>query len=218
MRRVGPSRHWPLALAATLGLNLGLFLLLPQLVQTGTPRALSSPALPIQIVSRPRQAPPPPQQAAKEPPPRPQPPQALHQMRPDQPVPQLQLDLPLQPELPSLSQGIVLPDIQRTALAPLPSVFDSSQLDQPLQPLAQSPFVYPMRAKRLGIEGSVRVELLVDKQGQVEQVKILDAQPSGFFEQTVERGIRLWRFNPGTVQGEPVRSRVTTTIRFELED
>lgn len=131
--------------------------------------------------------------------------------------PSLTLQLELIPDVPTTLGDIAMPEVQLAAVAPLPSIFDSDALDQPLTPLSQSPFIYPLRAKRLGIEGWVKVKLLISTSGDVEQVHILEAQPQEMFESTVERGIRRWRFTPGTVQGEPVRSWVITTIRFELE-
>ena len=141
----------------------------------------------------------------------------IAQVKPQTPTPKLQLNLMLRPEIPNSLGQVVMPEVQLARLDPLPTIFDSMALDQPLTPLVQSPFIYPLRAKRLGIEGWVRIRLLISKQGDVERVEIVEAQPKNVFEQTVERGVRLWRFTPGTVDGEAVRSRVVTTIRFELE-
>ncbi len=103
-------------------------------------------------------------------------------------------------------------------LALPPQVYAATALDNPVQPLTQTPFIYPLRAKRKGIEGWVNVALQVGLDGNVEAVEVLEAEPQGVFEESVTRSIRAWRFSPATVMGERVKTRVVTTIRFELED
>lgn len=205
------------AIGGTLLLNLLLFSLLPYLTQVEDDLLVRTLTPAVSVVRMAPVTPPPRQQANKKPPEPVKQVQQIAQPRPVQPTPELKLDLMLQPELPRALGGVALPEVQLVGLAPVPDVFDSAALDTPLTPLAQSPFIYPMRAKRLGIEGWVRIKLLISKQGDVEQVSVLDAEPKDVFESTVERGVKMWRFSPGTVDGEPVRSWVTTTVRFELE-
>ena len=52
----------------------------------------------------------------------------------------------------------------------------------------------------------------------VEQTKILEANPDGVFDKSVLQCAPLWKFTPGTIDGTPVKTFVTTTIRFNLED
>ncbi len=206
-----------LAIVATVVLNLLIFMLLPYLIKTdgGFGGKTAFPAVAITRVVPP--APPQQQLASKKTPRTAVKKQHLARQKPQIAKPKLALNLQLRPEIPNSMGQVVMPDVQLAKLEPIPTVFDSAALDKPLMPLAQSPFIYPMRAKRLGIEGWVRIKLLIDKTGNVEQVHIVEAQPQGTFEQTVERGVRLWRFTPGTVEGQPVRSWVITTVRFELE-
>jgi protein TonB len=209
-----------LAVVGSVVINLVLFMLLPFLIQAQNSALNKFDSTAVTMV---RVAPPPPPPPPQHQVPPQQPPQPVvkHQqiasLRPKIAQPQLKLNLELRPELSNLAGDVVLPDVQLAQLEPVPAIFDSAALDRPLTPLAQSPFIYPMRAKRLGLEGWVRIKLLISKQGTVEQVQILAAEPPDVFEQTVERGVRLWRFSPGTVDGEAVRSWVVTTVRFELE-
>jgi len=209
-------KQWGSALLITLVINLALFWLLTRLTgQTVPPSDMSTSAVQMVHVTPP---PPPQQVAAQQQQPKTQPRRKIAQPTPaTMTPPSLTLQLELIPDVPTTLGDIAMPEVQLAAVAPLPSIFDSDALDQPLTPLSQSPFIYPLRAKRLGIEGWVKVKLLISTSGDVEQVHILEAQPQEMFESTVERGIRRWRFTPGTVQGEPVRSWVITTIRFELE-
>lgn len=99
----------------------------------------------------------------------------------------------------------------------LPGAFNPGQLDGPLKVLVRIPPLYPMRARNRGIEGWVKVMLVVDKRGCVDDIEIITAKPSGIFEESVRNCVAGWRFEPGTVEGVPVRAKVKTTIRFLLE-
>jgi periplasmic protein TonB len=115
-----------------------------------------------------------------------------------------------------------LPDlpIQTVSIkdADIEGIFSIDQLDEPLVVVSRVPPLYPIRAKREGIEGWVTVRFLVTEQGRVDHIEILDASPQAIFDQSVRRCVSRWRFKPGTINGEPVMVRATTTIRFEMED
>ncbi len=51
----------------------------------------------------------------------------------------------------------------------------------------------------------------------VDQIEIIEAEPKQVFDESVIRCVSSWRFAPGEVRGEPVKTRVQTTIRFKLE-
>lgn len=97
-------------------------------------------------------------------------------------------------------------------------VYDSENIDRPITPLVRTPPIYPMHARRLGIEGWVKIKLLVSEKGGVENVEVIDSQPTNIFEKSVLQGVVLWRFLPPTVNGTPVKVLLKTTIRFKLED
>ncbi len=96
-------------------------------------------------------------------------------------------------------------------------LFSSSQLDAPLIVLAQTRPPYPKRARRLNIEGWIKVKFIVDEHGHVNQVTVLDAKPEGIFEQSVLQCVGEWRFKPGTIGGRVVKALVEQTITFKLE-
>lgn len=99
----------------------------------------------------------------------------------------------------------------------LKGAYEIGEIDGPLVAIAQVPPVYPLRAKTRGIEGWVKVKFLVNKQGLVENLEIIEAAPKDIFDTCTRKCVSAWRFSPGTVEGEPVTTRVITTIRFELE-
>ena len=62
------------------------------------------------------------------------------------------------------------------------------------------------------------IKLRVEKDGSVGSVEILEATPTGYFEETVLRTVPSWRFQPGIIAGQPVASWVVTTIQFDIPD
>ena len=78
--------------------------------------------------------------------------------------------------------------------------------------------LYPGSARRRGVEGWVRVRFLVDEQGRVRDLSVVQANPSGLFDRAVLQTLPNWRFRPGTISGRPVSTWVETTIEFKLLD
>ena len=107
------------------------------------------------------------------------------------------------------------------ALSPLLPVakpfYQTGELDQQPLPLATPAPLYPPRARIRGIEGKVRIRFLVDQQGLVKRIKIIRAEPEGYFEQAVRTTLANWHFRPGTVANHKVVTEVETTIVFKLD-
>lgn len=98
------------------------------------------------------------------------------------------------------------------------NIYTGADIDNSLVPKVHMPPVYPFQAKRRGIEGWVRVSFLVNAKGDVEDISIIESSPEEIFDQSVLNALPRWKFTPGTIQGVPVKTRVETTIRFELEN
>lgn len=146
---------------------------------------------------------------------------------PTVPVPR-QVDLPA-PQVPALQpalQGSLqlqidtqLPSMTPPAAQPLAApqtVYEQSEVDQVPTGLYQPPPDYPMQARRRQQTGLVRVRLLIDPQGLVEQVVIVAAEPPGVFEASVRAALSRWKFEPGQVGGQAVSTWVEVPVRFEL--
>lgn len=98
----------------------------------------------------------------------------------------------------------------------MPGIFDESRLDRPPMPTYKTPPVYPYRAKRMNITGSVTVRFRVSADGGVSDVEVVKANPAGVFDASVLQAVSTWKFSPGELLGEKVAVRVTRTIKFEL--
>lgn len=125
--------------------------------------------------------------------------------------------------LPGLSFG--LPGFDDSDLGDLASgllgedrdlVMSDDAVDQPPRPVAQSPIPYPARAKAQGITGYVMLSVLIGPTGQVEQVRVLESQPAGLFDDAAIAGVQRWRFEPASYRGESVRVWARQRVRFDL--
>lgn len=84
------------------------------------------------------------------------------------------------------------------------------------RPSKRAPLSYPSRARNKGITGYVKFNLLINDQGNIEQIKILESSPTGVFDQVASESIRNWSFNAAQYQGKAVRVWASQTIRFDL--
>lgn len=74
--------------------------------------------------------------------------------------------------------------------------------------------VYPELAKRARISGGVFLEVTVDEEGNVSEVKILRGHP--LLNDEVVRAVKQWKYSPTLLNGEPVPVVATVTVIFNL--
>jgi len=214
----GSRKTWMGAFMGTLGLNIALFAIIPFLMHpASTPKAFDNLISQISLVRiKRREALP---QKRQKPLPEPQ------QLKP-RPAPvinptfhrQLVLPFEINTRLPGGPGTLELPEFRPGDIASLDhdNLFNMSELDQPLMSLMRLPPVYPVSAKNRGVEGWVKIQFIVTQQGDVEEIKIIRAEPEKLFNASVVQCVSAWRFKPGNINGIPVKTKVETTIRFEL--
>ncbi|MCR8921341.1 TonB family protein [Dasania sp. GY-MA-18] len=77
---------------------------------------------------------------------------------------------------------------------------------------------YPERARRKGIEGYVDLVFDLSATGQTLNIRILDAQPRGYFEQASIRALKKWKYKPAMEDGVAIAiSNMTTRISYSLD-
>lgn len=77
---------------------------------------------------------------------------------------------------------------------------------------------YPAREQRRGVEGVVKVRVLIGTDGRVKAVELVSSDSPGFFEETRRRALAKWRFRPATCGGVPEESWKVMTVRFEIRN
>lgn len=75
---------------------------------------------------------------------------------------------------------------------------------------------YPAIARQRRIEGWVELEYVVDADGRVVDVRVLDSYPTRIFDASAERALRRWRFEPASRAGVPAPAVGRTRIDFTL--
>ena len=75
---------------------------------------------------------------------------------------------------------------------------------------------YPENARAKGWEGTVRLQILVNTDGRVEDVRIVASSGYAELDQTAQRAVRSWRFSPALKNGSPIAAWATVPVVFDL--
>lgn len=75
---------------------------------------------------------------------------------------------------------------------------------------------YPRLSRRRGEEGTVLLELLVLKNGRVEEVKVKESSGYPRLDKSAIDAVRRWKYNPATRGGEPIDYRYLQPVTFSL--
>ena len=216
-----------IALAGALLINLLLMVLIPWLFRGGgEPRKLvrqrENPVFvaPLKLEKAAAQS-----RMKPEPPPKIKLPRVLPQSQSPLPLPEINPQIKLSPVKlnPEIENNFTLaplPESPSAVPAPVVAVerdfYRVGELDhEPVNQVRMQP-VYPFRARRRGIEGSVKIRFFVTRVGRVSGLEIVKAEPVGVFENAVRQTVSKWRFQPGVVAGNKVKTLVETTIIFKL--
>jgi TonB family protein len=96
---------------------------------------------------------------------------------------------------------------------PLPTVFIA--FEKPPEPVFKAFPEYPDVAKRTGLEGTVIVQVLLNKEGKVKKALVAKTNNEIFSEASLEAA-QKWVFTPALMQGKPVTVWITIPFRFRL--
>src|SRR6056297_3059079 len=78
--------------------------------------------------------------------------------------------------------------------------------------------VSPQRALSRGIEGFVVVEFTVTGSGTVKDVRVVQAEPPGIFDEAARNAALKFKYKPRVVDGQPIEvAGVQNRITFQLE-
>lgn len=86
-------------------------------------------------------------------------------------------------------------------------------------PIRQIPPKYPAYAKKMGIEGTVVLNVVVYKDGTVGEIEVVQSLlpgPGGLDEAAI-KAVKKWEFSPAKSGGNPVSVWVNIPIEFSLE-
>lgn len=98
---------------------------------------------------------------------------------------------------------------------PSEPVFVTGDIERPIKVFAPSP-EYTEEARKNKVQGTVILQVVITKQGSVDNVKVLKQLGMGLDEAAVA-AIETWRFEPATLDGEPVAVHYNLTVNFRLD-
>lgn len=96
------------------------------------------------------------------------------------------------------------------------AVFDLNNIDQAPTLRSHVPPDFPLELRRSGTSGSVTVEFVVDRDGNVASARAVEASHTAF-ESPAVNAVRRWKFRPGKKDGRVVNTRVRQVINFNME-
>lgn len=222
----------PLSFAAACLMALALFALMLSMVAPPRSKAIDEPVTVANFVrldgntsstaTRTRQqAPQPPQPKTPQPPTPPTPVAAT----PSANLPSLDLALP------SLNSNVSVASAPTPSLAGLtagaapsaPSdlVESAGQPGGPeseVMPLNDISPEYPRFALQRGIEGHVKLAFTINRAGNVENIRVVEASPKNVFDREARRAAARWRFAPRTENGLAVNREAVKTLFFRLKE
>ncbi len=74
--------------------------------------------------------------------------------------------------------------------------------------------VYPQLAKQRGVEGDVTVDVVIDRSGKVTDMKVVSGH--ALLQQAAIEALRQWKYEPPTLDGQPVSMKMLVTVRFRI--
>lgn len=91
-----------------------------------------------------------------------------------------------------------------------------TDVDTPAKIIRKGKCKYPSRARELGMEALVEVDVHIDKEGEIIETQVVKARGYGFDDAAVKH-IRGWKFIPAKNRGKKIDSWIRVPVRFSLE-
>lgn len=93
---------------------------------------------------------------------------------------------------------------------------DDPRVVSPKGPIVTVGPVYPKKAAVNRLEGWVKADLLVNEQGRIKGIKVVESSPVGIFEQAAIQSLRRWLYKPAKLDGKAVPVIYTVQLDFSL--
>ena len=73
---------------------------------------------------------------------------------------------------------------------------------------------YPQLARTVRVQGTVILEAIIDREGRVENLKVLSGHP--LLIPAAFEAVQQWRYRPTLLNGQPVEVLTQVTVNFSL--
>ena len=74
---------------------------------------------------------------------------------------------------------------------------------------------YPASAKAAGVQGTVRLDVTISKDGIPEDIQVISS-PSDDLTQSASEAVREWRYSPTLLNGRPVPVVAEVRVNYTL--
>lgn len=204
-------KYMRVAIAAAIVIHIVLFLItVPEIIaQAGEAKKQK-----VYVVQQVRFKPPPPKQQQEIPKPKSKK-VPIPDPTPDEPEP-IRLPDEITPDISIPDTDIIfgIPD-GPPAAEPEGPIRVGGDVKPPAKLVAPSP-QYTEIARKARIQGVVIIEAIIDKEGNVTNVKILKGLPMGLDDAAAD-AVKKWKFKPATLNGKPVAVIYNLTVNFRLQ-
>ena len=110
----------------------------------------------------------------------------------------------------------VLAPIEFVSRSPEETVFELSELDRAPKLISAVRPEYPPKLKQRGVQGRVRLLIVIDKKGNVIEARGRGSTHPAFLKPSIVAVLK-WKFEPGYKDGSPVKVTRIQPISFRLE-
>ncbi len=109
------------------------------------------------------------------------------------------------------------PEVIEEPVEEEPGIYDVAVVDKAPKPILRNPPVYPSSAKRLGLEGWVDIEFVVDELGAIATVDVVDSSSRRFHDSAIS-AVYGWRFEPAVKDQHVVAVLCRQKLKFSLRN
>jgi len=88
-----------------------------------------------------------------------------------------------------------------------------SRLEDP-QLVFEVPPIYPLMAKRTGLEGAVVIHAVIDASGHLTDPKVVSGPR--LLQAAAVDSVRRWKYRPAHLDNQPVSKEILITVNFHL--
>jgi protein TonB len=82
------------------------------------------------------------------------------------------------------------------------------------KPINEKPPAFPFGARESGINGAVELDVVIGRDGSVEDVTVLSGNP--LLTPAAVEAVRKWQFQPPLINGSPIEVLTTVEVNFKF--